>query len=47
MKMKTFYNGLNASNRTLVDAFANGALLSKSYNEVYAILELMATNNSQ
>ena len=47
MQMETFYNGLNASNRTLVDASANGALLSKSYNEAYAILERMATNNSQ
>ena len=45
--METFYNGLNAHTRTLVDASANGALLAKSYNEAYEILERMANNNYQ
>ena len=45
--METFYNGLNGQTRTIVDAFANGAILSKSYNEAYEILERMANNNYQ
>ena len=31
----------------MVDASANGALLSKSYNEAYEILERIANNNYQ
>ena len=45
--METFYNGLNGQTRTIVDAAANGALLAKTYNEAYEILERMATNNYQ
>ncbi|XP_062075621.1 uncharacterized protein LOC133779716 [Humulus lupulus] len=33
IQMETFYNGLNAHTRMVVDASANGALLAKSYNE--------------
>ena len=45
--METFYNGLNAQTRSMVDASANGALLMKSYNEAYEILERMSNNNYQ
>ena len=42
IQMETFYNGLNAQTRSMVDASANGALLMKSYNEAYEILEQMS-----
>ncbi|XP_062103177.1 uncharacterized protein LOC133814200 [Humulus lupulus] len=45
--METFYNGLNASTRMVFDASANGAIISKSYNEAYKILEHIANNNYQ
>ena len=45
--METFYNGLNGQTRTIVDALANGAILAKTYNEAYEILERMAHNNYQ
>ncbi|KAL5568112.1 hypothetical protein UlMin_024687 [Ulmus minor] len=32
---------------TIVDAASNGALMSKTYNEAYALLERMASNNYQ
>ncbi|KAL5577968.1 hypothetical protein UlMin_019667 [Ulmus minor] len=47
IQMETFYNGLNAQTRTIVDAASNGALISKTYNEAYALLERMASNNYQ
>ena len=47
IQLETFYNGLNLSTRLMVDASANGALLSKSYNEAYEILERIANNNYQ
>ena len=47
IQMETFYNGLNAHTRTIVDAYANGALLAKSYNEAYDLLKKMASNNYQ
>ncbi|XP_024028190.1 uncharacterized protein LOC112093617 [Morus notabilis] len=47
IQMETFYNGLNASTRAMVDASANGASLVKSYNEAYEILERMSNNNYQ
>ncbi|XP_024018055.1 uncharacterized protein LOC112090603 [Morus notabilis] len=45
--METFYNGLNGQTRTIVDAAAGGAILAKSYNDAYEILERMANNNYQ
>ena len=45
--METFYNRLNPSTTLMVDALANGALLSKSYNKAYEILEKIANNNYQ
>ncbi|KAH9725432.1 hypothetical protein KPL70_007875 [Citrus sinensis] len=47
IQLETFYNGLNPSTRLMVDALANGALLSKSYTEAYEILERIANNNYQ
>ncbi|KAH9792219.1 hypothetical protein KPL71_004032 [Citrus sinensis] len=47
IQLETFYNGLNPSTKLIVDASANGALLSKSYNEAYEILERIANNNYQ
>ncbi|KAH9769561.1 hypothetical protein KPL71_012051 [Citrus sinensis] len=47
IQLETFYNGLNPSTRLMVDASANGALLSKSYTEPYEILERIANNNYQ
>ena len=46
-KWRLFYNGLNAQTRTIVDAASNGVLMSKTYNEAYAFLERMASNNYQ
>lgn len=45
--MVTFYNGLNAHTGMVVDALANGALLTKSYNKEYGILERISNNNYQ
>ena len=45
IQLETFYNGLNPSTRLMMDALANGALLSKSYTEAYEILERIANNN--
>ncbi|KAA3483203.1 hypothetical protein EPI10_005395 [Gossypium australe] len=42
-----FYSGLNLHTRMVVDKFANGTLLDKSYNEVYEILERIANNDYQ
>ncbi|XP_062104022.1 uncharacterized protein LOC133815169 [Humulus lupulus] len=47
IQMETFYNGLNAHTRMVVDASANRALLAKSYNEAYEILERISNNNYQ
>ena len=47
IQLETFYNGLNPSTRLMVDASANEALLSKSYNEAYEILERIANNSYQ
>ena len=45
IQMETFYNGLNIATKQVVDASANGAILSKTYNEAYEILERIASNN--
>ena len=47
IQLETFYNGLNPSTRLMVDASANGVLLSKSYTEAYEIWERIANNNYQ
>ncbi|KAA3461920.1 hypothetical protein EPI10_028454 [Gossypium australe] len=45
--LETFYNCLNTYTRMVVDASVNGALLLKSYNEAYEILERISNNNYQ
>ncbi|KAK9187570.1 hypothetical protein WN944_018968 [Citrus x changshan-huyou] len=45
--LETFYNGLNPSTRLMIDVLENGAMLYKSYNETYEILERIANNNYQ
>ncbi|KAM6580969.1 uncharacterized protein LOC115695250 [Cannabis sativa] len=47
IQLETFYNGLNAASRMVLDASANGVILSKSYNEAFEILERIASNNYQ
>lgn len=45
--MEMFYNGLNAHTRMVVDAFANGTFLDKSYNQANEILEMITKNDYQ
>ena len=45
--MHTFYNKLSDSPRTVIDASAGGALMKKTTDQAYGILEDMATNSNQ
>ena len=45
--VQTFYNGLMGHLRTIVDAAAGGALMGKSSDEAFDLLEEMAANNYQ
>ena len=47
MQVHTFYNGLSDATRTVIDASAGGALMKKTTNQAYEILEDTATNNNQ
>ena len=47
MQVHTFYNGLSDSTRTIIDALIGGALMKKTIDQVYGILEDMATNSNQ
>ncbi|KAA3473879.1 Retrotransposon gag protein [Gossypium australe] len=47
IQLETFYNGLNTHTRFVVDAYASGDLLLKTYNEAYEIIERIACNNYQ
>ena len=47
MQVHTFYNGLSDSTRTVIDASVGGALMKKTTNQAYGILEDMATNSNQ
>ena len=42
-----FYNGLNQSIKTSVDAAAGGTLMGKSEEEAYNLIEEMSSNNFQ
>lgn len=44
---QTFYNGLGASNRTLIDAAEGGAFNMKTEQEAYNLIEQIAMNNYQ
>ena len=45
--MQTFYHGLGAKNRFMVNAAASGALISKTHEVAYELLEELASNNYQ
>ena len=47
MQVHTFYNGLRNATRTVIDASAGGALMKKTTNQAYEILEDAATNTNQ
>ena len=45
--MHTFYNGLSDSSRTIINALAGGALMKKTTDQPYEILEDTTTNSNQ
>ena len=47
MQVHTFYNGLRNATRTMIDALAGGALMKKTTDQAYEILEDAATNINQ
>ena len=47
MQVHTFYNGLGDSARTIIDALVGGALMKKTINQTYEILEDTTTNTNQ
>ena len=47
IQVQTFYNGLQPTTRTMIDAAAGGTLMKKSLEEAYELVEEMATNNYQ
>ena len=47
MQVHTFYNGLRNATRTVIDALAGGALMKKTTDQAYEILEDAATNTNQ
>ena len=47
MQVHTFYNGLRNATRTMIDASSGGALMKKTTDQAYEILEDAATNTNQ
>lgn len=47
LQVQTFYNGLSATTRTMIDAAAGGTLMGKTLEEAYELLDEMASNNYQ
>ncbi|XP_023886157.1 uncharacterized protein LOC111998291 [Quercus suber] len=47
LQVQTFYNGLGGTNRFMVDVAAGGALMSKTHEAAYELLEELASNNYQ
>ena len=45
--MHMFYNSLSDSSRTIINASAGGALMKKTTDQCYEILEDTATNTNQ
>ena len=45
--MHTFYNGLRDSTRIIIDASTGGALMNKTTDQAYEILEDATTNSNQ
>ena len=46
MQLHTFYNGLSDSSRTIIDASTGGALMKKTTDQAYEILEDTTTNSN-
>ena len=47
MQVHTFYNGLRNATRTVIDALIGGALMKKTTDQAYEILEDAATNTNK
>ena len=47
MQVHTFYNSLSDATRTVIDASARGALMKKTMDRAYEILEDTTTNSNQ
>ena len=47
MQVHTFYNGMRDETRIVIDASVGGAIMKKTTNQAYEILEDAATNNNQ
>ena len=47
MQVHTFYNGMRNATRTVIDASVGGALMKKTMDQAYEILEYAATNTNQ
>ena len=47
MQVHILYNGLRDATKTVIDASAGGALMKKTTNQAYEILEDAATNTNQ
>ena len=47
MQVHTFYNGLRDATRTVIDASARGAIMKKTTDQAYEILEDVVTNTNQ
>ena len=47
MQVHTFYNGLRNATRTVIDASVGGALIKKTMDQAYEILEDAVTNTNQ
>ena len=47
MQVHTFYNGLRDATRTIIDASAGCALMKKTMDQAYEILEDTATSSNQ
>ena len=47
MQVHTFYNGMRDATRTVIDASTGGALMKKTTDQAYELLEDTATNTNQ
>ncbi|XP_027338037.1 uncharacterized protein LOC113851968 [Abrus precatorius] len=47
MQLETFYNGMTATTKTMIDAAAGGSLSSKTLEEAQQIIEMMASSMYQ
>ena len=47
MQVHTFYNGLSDSSRTIIDASVGGALMNKTTNKAYEILDDTTPNTNK